>query len=76
MPRLRMERTMKKEKIRSGWKRGWPIGLAMFLWMEVWPMAKAGEFDLFLFLTGAVLWGVGSLFIGLWVNYLLARQRR
>ena len=67
---------MNQEKLKAGWKRGWPFGLAMFLWMEVWPMVRAGEFDLSLLAAGAVLWTVGSLFIGLWVNYLLARQKR
>ena len=67
---------MNREKLKAGWKRGWPIGLIMFLWMEVWPMVKTGEFTPSLLVSGAVLWTVGSLFVGLWVNYLFARQRK
>ena len=67
---------MNKEKLKAGWKRGWPIGLIMFLWMEVWPMIKEHEFGLFLLISGIILWTIGSLFIGLWINYLLRRQRK
>ena len=67
---------MNREKLASGWKRGWPIGLAMFLWMELWPMLRDGEWDLPLLAAGAVLWTVGSLLIGLWVNFLLARRNQ
>jgi len=66
---------MNRDKLRTGWKYGWPWGLFMFIWMEVIPMFKEGEFDLFLFVAGLILWTVGGLCFGLWINYLIQKKK-
>ena len=47
----------------------------MFIWMEVIPMFKEGEFVLFLFVAGLILWTVGGLCFGLWINYLIQKKQ-
>jgi len=66
---------MNMDKLKTGWKHGWPWGLFMFLWMEILPMVKERKFDPFLFVAGLALWTVGGLCIGLWLNRALQKKK-
>ena len=59
-------------KIKFAWKQGWPWGLFMFLLLECIPMFKKG-FDLPLLLQGALLWSIGSILIGFWIQFIQKR---
>ncbi len=66
---------MDMDKLKAGWKHGWPWGLFMFLWMEILPMVKERKFDPFLFVAGLALWTVGGLCLGLWLNRALQKKK-
>ena len=66
---------MKTEKIKTGWKYGWPVGLAMFILLVVIPMIKEHTFDGALLAIQFVFWSIASIFLGLWIHYLLQRKK-
>lgn len=66
---------MDMNKLKAGWKHGWPWGLFMFLWLEIAPMVKERRFDPFLFVAGLILWTVGGLCLGLWLNRSLQKKK-
>ena len=57
-----MEVNMKKVVV--AWKYGWPVGLFMFVVLEIVPMVRARAFDPWSFAIGLVLWSLGALWCG------------
>ena len=64
---------MKKETLKAGWRVGWPWGLVLFLWLEIIPMIRDREFDLFIFVAGIIWWPIGGLIFGLWYNHVVRK---
>ncbi|MCF7818395.1 MAG: hypothetical protein K9M54_10990 [Kiritimatiellales bacterium] len=67
---------MNIEKLKAGWKTGWVWALFMFTVMVVVPMYQEKQFDIRMLVFGLVIWSIGGLCFGLWLNHSLGKKKR
>ena len=55
---------MNLKSIKLAAKYGWPVGLILFVVMELVPAFKAREFNPFNLAIGVLIWSLGALWFG------------
>ncbi|MEE9367704.1 MAG: hypothetical protein V3V05_02455 [Pontiella sp.] len=55
---------MNTYKIKQAWKYGWPVGLVLFVVVELLPVFKTREFNPFNLAVGLIIWSLGALWFG------------
>lgn len=55
---------MNLQKTKLAWKYGWPVGLILFVGVELVPAFKTQEFNLFNLAIGLIIWSLGALWFG------------
>lgn len=55
---------MNLNKIKLAWKYGWPVGLILFLALELMPAIKTRDFNAFNLAVGLIIWSLGALWFG------------